>query len=62
MSRSTIIKLHIFLILFLSCSTSKKISFAEKEIHLVLDNWHKDAATTNFQSYFELNSFQINQK
>jgi hypothetical protein len=37
-----------------SCVSSKEISKEtyKSEVHLLIDNWHKDAAETNFDSYF----------
>lgn len=47
----------LFIVLFVSCTSqeSKTISKDEKkEIHLVMDNWHKAAAEANYDNYFNL--------
>ncbi len=45
----------LFLLLsFLSCSKSEKINqkSIKKEVNLIVDNWHKDVANSNFDAYF----------
>lgn len=45
--------LFFFLIICSSCSSIKNTDSDKKAINSILDNWHKDAAQTNFDSYFE---------
>lgn len=48
-------KSYFFLFLFVifSCSSSKNSESEKGAIHSLLDTWHKDAATSNFEAYFE---------
>jgi hypothetical protein len=46
----------VLLLFFVSCNKQKSIPFnidqEKASINKVLNNWHKDAATTNFKNYF----------
>jgi hypothetical protein len=39
-------------IIVCSCSPIKDLDSDKKSIHSIIDNWHKDAAETNFDAYF----------
>lgn len=42
----------LFVIILASCSSIKDISSEKNSIDQILDNWHKAAAETNFDAYF----------
>ena len=42
----------LFVIVLVSCSSTKDITSEKNSINLLLDNWHKAAAEANFDNYF----------